>query len=140
MFTNFFLDLGLNTRIIIQLRRNQKMKWNLFNFPKACIYVVQSLINYLFNQSYRNPKLLIWTPVGKITKKQSEGVRFLALQIQCQIVKNTLLQTAFSAILPTGYLLLYWIISQWCLSNKENIKFIYLFPHGNCFIEIKLNE
>jgi len=36
--------------------------------------------------------------MGKIAKKQSEGVLFfvnLAL-------KNTLLQTAFSAILPTG--------------------------------------
>jgi len=31
--------------------------------------------------------------VGKIAKKQSEGVRFLL---------NTILQTAFSAILPTG--------------------------------------
>jgi len=29
-------------------------------------------------------------PVGKIAKKQSEGV-----QIQCYVVKNTLLQTAF---------------------------------------------
>jgi len=26
-----------------------------------------------------------------------------ALKLQCNIVKNTLLQTAFSAILPTGY-------------------------------------
>jgi len=42
--------------------------------------------------------------VGKIAKKQSEGVRFLfsALNIQCHIVKKTLLQTAFLAILPTG--------------------------------------
>jgi len=46
--------------------------------------------------------------VGKISgqnrqKKQSEGVRFvyLALKIQCHIVKNTLLHTAFLAILPT---------------------------------------
>jgi len=28
-------------------------------------------------------------PVGKIVKKQSEGVRFLALKLQCHIVKNT---------------------------------------------------
>jgi len=28
----------------------------------------------------------------------------LALKIQCHVVKNTLLQTAFSAILPTGRL------------------------------------
>jgi len=42
--------------------------------------------------------------VGKITKKQSEGVRFVnsALKIQCHVVKKTILQTAFSAILPTG--------------------------------------
>jgi len=33
--------------------------------------------------------------VGKIAKKQSKGVRFCS-------VKNTLLQTAFSAILPNG--------------------------------------
>jgi len=43
--------------------------------------------------------------VGKIAKKQSEGVRFLLiLKLQCHIVKNTLRQTAFSAILPTGKL------------------------------------
>jgi len=38
-------------------------------------------------------------------KKQSEGVRFnnnLALKIQCDVVKYALLQTAFSAILPTA--------------------------------------
>jgi len=29
----------------------------------------------------------------------------LPLKIQCHIVKNTLLQTAFSAILPTGLIL-----------------------------------
>jgi len=44
--------------------------------------------------------ILKWTsiPVGKIAKKQSEGV----LKIQCHVVKDTLLQTSFSAILPTG--------------------------------------
>jgi len=35
-----------------------------------------------------------------IAKKQSEGVRFLL--IRRHVVKNTLLQTAFSTILPTG--------------------------------------
>jgi len=44
-------------------------------------------------------------PVGKIAKKQSEGVQCVfvnsALKIQCYIV-NTLIQTAFSVILPTG--------------------------------------
>jgi len=41
--------------------------------------------------------------VGKIAKKQSEGLRFYsALKLQRHIVKNTLPQTAFSAILPTG--------------------------------------
>jgi len=38
-------------------------------------------------------------PVGKITKKQSEGVFSVnsALKIQCHVVKNTLLlRTAFS--------------------------------------------
>jgi len=36
--------------------------------------------------------------------KQSERARFvnLALKIQCHVVKNTLLQAAFSAILSTG--------------------------------------
>jgi len=43
-------------------------------------------------------------PGGKIAKKQSERVRFCsALKLQCHIVKNTFLQTAFSAILPTGF-------------------------------------
>jgi len=36
----------------------------------------------------------------KIAKKQSEGVRFLL--IRRHVVKNTLFQTAFSTILPTG--------------------------------------
>jgi len=42
---------------------------------------------------------------GEIAKKQSEGVRFVnsVLKLQCHIVKNALLQTVFSAILPTGY-------------------------------------
>jgi len=45
--------------------------------------------------------------MGKIAKKkQSEGVRVgtqnTVLKIQCYIVKNTLLQTAYSPILPTG--------------------------------------
>jgi len=42
-------------------------------------------------------------PVGKFAKKQSEEMPFFnsALKIQCHIVKNRLLQTAFSVILPT---------------------------------------
>jgi len=45
--------------------------------------------------------------VGKIANKQSEGVRFslirhLKCKLKCQ--KNTLLQTGFSAILPTGFI------------------------------------
>jgi len=46
-------------------------------------------------------------PVGKIEEKNSgkECVFVsLALKIPCQIVKNKLLQTAFSAILPTGFI------------------------------------
>jgi len=43
-------------------------------------------------------------PVRKIAEKQSEGVHFYfyisTLKMQSQIAKNTLLQTAFSAILP----------------------------------------
>jgi len=42
-----------------------------------------------------NELYLKYIPVGKIAKKQSEGV-------WCHIVQNTLLQTAFSAIMPTG--------------------------------------
>jgi len=44
-------------------------------------------------------------PVDKMPKKQSEGVFFAnsALNIQRHIVKNTLLQTAFSAICPLSY-------------------------------------
>jgi len=38
---------------------------------------------------------ILCNPVAKSPKKQYEGVRF------CHIVKNTLLQTAFSAIFPT---------------------------------------
>jgi len=44
------------------------------------------------------------TQSAKLPKKQSKGV-FVnsALKIQCHVVKKkTLLQTAFSAILPTG--------------------------------------
>jgi len=44
-------------------------------------------------------RILYSIPVGKIAKKQSEGVRS-ALK---NVVKNTLLQTAFSAILPTRF-------------------------------------
>jgi len=41
--------------------------------------------------------------VGKIAKRKSEEVNVnSALKIQYQIVKNTLVQTAFSAMLPTG--------------------------------------
>jgi len=43
--------------------------------------------------------------VGKIDKKNSvKECVFVnsALKIQCHVVNNTLLQTAFSAILPTG--------------------------------------
>jgi len=40
------------------------------------------------------------TQWAKSPKKQFEGVS--ALKIQCHIIKNTLLQTAFSTILPTG--------------------------------------
>jgi len=39
--------------------------------------------------------------VGEIAKKQSEGVRFLLFGTHV-FVRNTLLQTSFSAILPTG--------------------------------------
>jgi len=39
--------------------------------------------------------LLRRSPVGKIVNS--------ALKIQCHVVKNALLQTAFSAIFPTGY-------------------------------------
>jgi len=42
---------------------------------------------------------------AKSLKIQSEGDTFLvnlALKIQCHVVKNTLLQTSFSAIFPTG--------------------------------------
>jgi len=45
------------------------------------------------------------TQWAKLPRKQSEGARLCinsALKIQCHIVKNTHLQTAFSAILPTG--------------------------------------
>jgi len=42
--------------------------------------------------------------VGKIAKKQSEGVVNSALKIQYHIVKNTLSQTAFPGILLTGML------------------------------------
>jgi len=45
-------------------------------------------------------------PVGKIAKKSSLNECVFvnsALKIQRHIVKNTLLQTAFSAILPTGF-------------------------------------
>jgi len=44
-------------------------------------------------------------PVGKIAKNSlKECVFFVnsALKIQCHIVKNTLLQMAFSGIFPTG--------------------------------------
>jgi len=43
--------------------------------------------------------------------KQFEGVCFVnsALKIPCHIVKNTLLQTAFLAILSTGYPLVVYI-------------------------------
>jgi len=41
--------------------------------------------------------------VGKNRQKQSEGVRFVIQhsKIQRHVVKNTLLQTAFSVVLPT---------------------------------------
>jgi len=50
-------------------------------------------------------------PVGKIAKKQSEN------KIQCRIVKNTLLQTVFSAILPTGFRYLSEIVTWTILDN-----------------------
>jgi len=45
------------------------------------------------------------TQWAKSPKKQCEGVRFFVssvLKIRCHIIKNTLLQTASSAILPLG--------------------------------------
>jgi len=48
-------------------------------------------------------------PVGKIAKKQSEN------KIQC--LKNTLLQTVFSAILPTGFRYLSEIVTWTILDN-----------------------
>jgi len=44
------------------------------------------------------------SPLGKIAKIQSKECVFVnsAFKLQCHIVKNTLLHTAFSAILPTG--------------------------------------
>jgi len=44
-------------------------------------------------------------PVGKMAKNSLKEWVFVnsALKIQCHIVKNTLLQTAFSAILPIGW-------------------------------------
>jgi len=47
-------------------------------------------------------------------KKQSEGVRF---KRQCHIVKNTLLKTAFSAILPTEKVIII-IISLFFIRNQ----------------------
>jgi len=50
-------------------------------------------------------KSFLQTQWTKTPKKQSEGAHFFvnsALKIQCHAVKNTLLLTAFSAILPTG--------------------------------------
>jgi len=67
-------------------------------------------------------KILSISPVGKIAKKQSEGVRLCSLKecvyvnsafkIRCQIVKNTLLQIAFSAICPLG--------SNFCVSKTKS--------------------
>jgi len=55
--------------------------------------------------------------VGIIVKKPSEGVCFVdsALKIQCYIVKNTLLRTAF-LILPTGW----WLL---CMHSKMIVEF-----------------
>jgi len=52
-------------------------------------------------------KAIAGNPVGKIAKKNSLKERvfvnfLLKLKLQCYIAKNTLLQTAFSAILATG--------------------------------------
>jgi len=50
----------------------------------------------------------IYTPDIPSGQNRQKGVRFFfvnwALKIQCHIVKNTLPQTAFSGVLPTGLL------------------------------------
>jgi len=60
-------------------------------------------------------KVLTYTyfPVGKIAKKSSLKKSVFgnsALKIQCHVVKYTLLQTAFSAILPTEF---YSLLRKW---------------------------
>jgi len=65
----------------------------IFFSNNLCIYKLVSVI-------------MGYTHWAKSPKQQSEGVLFFvnsAFKIQYQIVKNTLSQTAFSAILPTGY-------------------------------------
>jgi len=57
----------------------------LFSLSRVKLVVINFLKNLLYWQ------LLL----------QSEGVDS-ALKIQCYVVKNTFIQTAFSAILPTG--------------------------------------
>jgi len=72
-------------------------------------------------------QMIDWSmPSGQnLQKKQSEGVSAFffssALKIQYHIVKNTLLQTAFSAIFPTeyGHLKVY-LTPRVCLSKRVN--------------------
>jgi len=60
--------------------------------------------------------------VGKIAKKTVWRCAFfdnLALKIQCHVVKNTLLQTAFSAIFPTEYELVNKVNDGFTKPNKK---------------------
>jgi len=60
------------------------------------------------------------TQWAKSPKRQSEGVHS-ALKLQCHIVKNTLLHTAFSAIFPTGNNLIRYENGAFTSSCQETI-------------------
>jgi len=91
--------------------------------PKAAIYllvIIFTLQGVSCSKSGKNHVFIriaiIFSSGKKITKKQSEGVRFFvnaALRIQCHIVKNTLYTDCFSAILPTVLIMVWTLHCTW---------------------------
>jgi len=78
--------------------RCRTSKWNLIT--TLDIYI------QFFHQPEYSIFILDFTSQWAKSPKKTEGVRFFvnsAFKLQCHIVKNTVLQTAFLAILPTGW-------------------------------------
>jgi len=96
---NYFRDWD----VVIWIRREMFVKADLI-WCDLIMCLVLNEFSVLPDERYRYMPKYSYFPVGKIAKKQFERVRFMLFRTQnivpyCQ---NTLLQTDFSAILPTG--------------------------------------